>query len=301
MIKKFKTINTIQEWPTWAVIAMVYSLWCIVLINFHSIPWAPLWLTLILGFHGSVQHELLHGHPTSKQTLNDLIAYPPLSLWYPYPIYKRTHLKHHENADLTVPGVDPESYFISQEVWAGMSRAARLVATINMTIAGRLLFAPFWHLLELKRQMFQSIRSGNPQRNTWLLHEFLCFVILFGALSFFDVNIFTYIACSYFAQSSTLLRSFYEHRIAEKPEHRSVVVRSFLPFRLLFLNNNFHALHHKNPGMSWFKLGRGYYSKPEYCDEQNGYFVERGYWQWFSKYTFKPVSNPVHPGFVKSD
>jgi fatty acid desaturase len=301
MIEKRRTINHLHEWPTWVVIAAVYSLWCIVLLNFHSIPWSPLWLTLILGFHGSVQHELLHGHPTSNQSLNDLIAYPPLSLWYPYPIYKKTHLKHHENADLTIPGVDPESYFINQEVWAGMSRTAKLVATVNMTVVGRLLFAPFWHLLGLKKKMFQSIRSRDQQRNTWLLHELFCLVIMLVVVIFFNVNILTYIACSYFAQSSTLLRSFYEHRVVEIPEHRSVIVKSCLPFRLLFLNNNFHAVHHQNPGMSWFKLGGEYYSKSGYYDEQNGHFVERGYWQWLSKYILKPVSNPVHPGLVKSD
>ena len=58
------------EFPTWVIIFSVYFLWWAVLSNFSTIPFAHLFLILILTFHGSVQHEILHGHPTRYQGLN---------------------------------------------------------------------------------------------------------------------------------------------------------------------------------------------------------------------------------------
>ena len=107
-MKKTNTVNSLNEWPTWLAVVFVYSSWLLILVNFNTTPLAPLLLVLVLGFHGSVQHELLHGHPTNLQLANDILAYPPLSLWYPYPVYKNTHLRHHEDVDLTISGVDPE-------------------------------------------------------------------------------------------------------------------------------------------------------------------------------------------------
>jgi len=301
MMDKPNTINALKEFPTWLVIIAVYLLWFLVLLNYHTLPFAGLFLVLILGFHGSVQHELLHGHPTNNQTINDVLAYAPLALWYPYPIYKNTHLKHHENANLTLPGVDPESYFIDKADWQKMSKPSRLIAMVNMTLIGRLLFAPFWHFVNLKKQMIRSVMGADVDRNTWLFHEFLCGLLLLIVYWFFDVNILIYIACSYFAQSCTLLRSYYEHRVEDDPLHRTVIMQASLPLRLFFLNNNYHAVHHQHPDMSWFELSSEYYSKSDYYNEQNGHFIERGYWQWFIKHAFRPVASPAHPGFVKNE
>src|SRR5438309_640002 len=49
----------------------------------------------LLAWHGSLQHETIHGHPTSSRRFNRLLGYPPLSLWLPYPRYRRLHLAHH--------------------------------------------------------------------------------------------------------------------------------------------------------------------------------------------------------------
>ena len=301
-MKNASTINPLNEWPTWLAIIGVYLLWLLILMYFNSSPFAPVLLVFVLGFHGSVQHELLHGHPTKHQVVNDILAYPPLSLWYPYPVYKNTHLRHHKDVDLTIPNIDPESYFISPQVWQEMSQFYKLAAKVNMTLLGRLLFAPFWHFIDLKKQMFRSVsRPSSAIACIWLVHELLCLVLLICVGLIFNVNIVLYFLCAYFAQSLMLLRSFYEHRVEESPGHRSVVVESFLPFKLLFLNNNFHAVHHQNPGMSWFKLSKEYYSNRDYYDQQNNHFVESGYWRWFSKYAFKLVAQPKHPGVLKDE
>ena len=73
---KFIKTDLFTELLTWIAIFSVYFLWWIVLSNFYNIPFAPLFLMVILTFHGSVQHEILHGHPTSHQGFNNLLAFP---------------------------------------------------------------------------------------------------------------------------------------------------------------------------------------------------------------------------------
>lgn len=80
----------------------------------HALPW---WLILPLGgwlvaWHGSLQHEVLHGHPTRWQGLNTVLASAPLVLWLPYPLYYSRHRRHHIIASLTDPLEDPESFYV---------------------------------------------------------------------------------------------------------------------------------------------------------------------------------------------
>jgi fatty acid desaturase len=50
----------------------------------------------------SVQHELLHGHPTRWTSLNKVLGYAPFAVWYPYTLYRDSHLLHHRDEDLVV-------------------------------------------------------------------------------------------------------------------------------------------------------------------------------------------------------
>lgn len=243
--------NILREWPTWVAIFIVYMLWWIVLDNHAIIPFASLFLILILTFHGSVQHELIHGHPTNNQKINDLLASPPIGLWCPYLIYKYSHLTHHNNANLTIPDSDPESYYVSEERWDGLSKWSQKLAIFNMTLFGRLILGPLWYFVFLRRHMFKSLRRSTlSDAFIWISHELLSLTMLLFIWFFFEFNILIYIGCAYFAQSLTLIRSFYEHRVANNPNHRSVIMKASLPMRMLFLNNSYHLVHHENPRMS---------------------------------------------------
>ena len=74
-------------------------------------------------------------------------------------------------------------------------------------------------------------------------------------------------------------------------------MRTSLPMRILFLNNNFHFVHHKNPNMSWHQIPGEYKSNSEKYKQSNGFFLEKSYFTWFKKYLFKPVDKPKHPAF----
>jgi len=290
--------STFIEWPTWATVASVYTLWWIVLDNFEVIPFAPILLVIVLAFHGSVQHELLHGHPTKSQLINDLLAYPPLAIWYPYPVYKDTHLIHHDDVNLTVPGVDPESKYMTEGDWDNLTKWKQQLALFNMTLLGRLTLTPLLHFVKLQKQMFVSLRMPlSPISVVWIIHELLVLSLLLLVGFFFLVNVFEYIVCAYFAQSVILLRSFYEHRAAKEPSHRSIIMNASLPVRLLFLNNNYHIVHHNKPGMSWYRLPTEYKDRTDEYHKMNGNFIESGYNRWFKKYLFRAVCHPKHFGF----
>ena len=99
------------EWPTVLLIITVYVV-IGSLVWFHGIlPW---WIILPIGaycsaLHSSLQHEVLHGHPTGNRLLNEALIFLTPHFWLPYPRYRATHLSHHNDANLTAPRLDPES------------------------------------------------------------------------------------------------------------------------------------------------------------------------------------------------
>ncbi|KGW45022.1 fatty acid desaturase family domain protein [Burkholderia pseudomallei MSHR684] len=71
------------EWPTWLLIFVVYGGWLGVLLGVRAgqLPLAaatPL-LIALCAWHMSLQHELLHGHPTRSARVNMLLGYPARS------------------------------------------------------------------------------------------------------------------------------------------------------------------------------------------------------------------------------
>jgi fatty acid desaturase len=107
------------EWPT---VLLIAGLW----VSFGLITWfhgqIPWWILAPVGaylcaLHGSLQHEALHGHPTRSTFFNELLLFPPITLWIPYRRYKKLHLIHHRNDFLTDPAEDPESYYFDPQAW----------------------------------------------------------------------------------------------------------------------------------------------------------------------------------------
>ena len=117
-------------------------------------------LTLLLTLHSSLCHELIHGHPTGNQTINNLLGYPPLALIFPYTIFRETHLKHHRNEDITYPGVDPESFFCTEKAWMQMGQPRRWMAWVNMTLAGRMLMGPGTCICLLAKSAVTDLRDS---------------------------------------------------------------------------------------------------------------------------------------------
>ena len=291
-------INKTQfEIPTWSLIGGVYGSWVLLVLFYSSL--APLlWLilmSLVLALFGSLCHELLHGHPSNHQKLNDAIGTPPLSL-YPYFDYKETHLKHHDDAFLTVPGIDPESFFIRSEQWQTMSTLRRMLARFNMTLMGRLLLGPMRTYIGLASLISTEIRGDDPLRKRqWLTYLTSVALLLWLLHSYFHVSLALYVLAAYMGHSLISLRSFYEHQTHVQPEHRTVIVATALPLGFLFLFNNLHVVHHQHPGLAWYLIPAEFERNKSHYLDSNGGFSFSGYTSWF-KYLFKPVASPIFPG-----
>ena len=107
--------------PSWLVALAVYAGWGLITWFYQALPW---WLLLpaggvLLAWHGSLQHEAVHEQLSPRRWINDAIAWPPLSLWLPFAIYRTTHRSHHDFEILTEPWRDPESFYVDQATWHG--------------------------------------------------------------------------------------------------------------------------------------------------------------------------------------
>lgn len=111
------------EWQTVALAVAIYGGFLALTWFWQSLPVAVViglggWL---IAWHGSLQHEVIHGHPTRDQRINDAIGSVPLSLWLPYGIYREGHLVHHRDEHLTDPIEDPSPPILPEppgKAWA---------------------------------------------------------------------------------------------------------------------------------------------------------------------------------------
>lgn len=284
------------ELPTCLLIVATYGVWCLLMVfyaNLHAAFWLML-MVINLALFGSLCHELLHGHPSNSQKLNDAIGAPPLSL-YPYFDYKRTHLKHHTEEDLTKPGIDPESFFILARNWRQMSVWQQKLAWINMTLAGRLLMGPARAYLALILNCRTDIRNRDTHAiRQWLVYVISSALLLCLVVFMFKIPVGMYLLAVYLGHAVIALRSFYEHQTHSCPRHRSVIMPSIKPLSFLYLYNNIHVVHHKYPGLAWYLISGEYQRNQQYYHQSNGGFSYPGYHGWL-KYLFQPVASPVFP------
>lgn len=102
------TFQARSEWPTWLLIACLYGGWALLASQYERWGWPVLaGLVPFASLYMSLQHELIHGHPTRWPRFNAMLGYLPLAVWYPYPLYRDSHLRHHLDEQLTYPGWTP--------------------------------------------------------------------------------------------------------------------------------------------------------------------------------------------------
>lgn len=285
--------------PTWLVALVLYSSWAALIWFSAALPW---WFILPVGgylvaWQLSLQHEAIHAFRGVPSWLRFAVVYPPLGLWFPYPLYRESHTTHHRDINLTVPGVDTESYYVRRADWERMSRFKRALLTINQTVAGRLTIGPLIRLWNLVIRETRRVREGDlshlPQ---WAVHAVavaLLFWFISGVCGFAWWQYCLLVA--YPGLSLTLLRTFTEHRAAEDSQQRTASVESNVIFGLLYLYNNIHVVHHLRPTMPWYDIPRFYRAHREELLKMNGNFVYSGYGELARRFLFTPVFIPVHP------
>jgi fatty acid desaturase len=288
-----------SEWPTWLLIAVIYGGWYAALTHRQQLGQVVSALLLIwfCAWHMSLQHELLHGHPTRWAWFNRLLGYPPLAVWYPYKLYRDSHLRHHVDFHLTMPALDTESFYVSPARWAEMSKPLQAIYRINKTFWGRLLFGAAIAILTTWANAVREPLHGNWKNvPMWLRHIAILGGMLWWIHASFGISPFYYLLIiSYPAQSLTMIRSYYEHRPAADCKQRIVLNEAGWLFRLLFLNNNFHLVHHDFPAIPWYLLPRIYHSRREAYIARSGGFHVHGYLELMRRFGFTLVDAPVHP------
>lgn len=148
-----------SEWPTWAVIVAVYAGWFGVTVNARTLGFAPTvaLLAVLSCWYMSLQHELIHEHPTRWPLVNMLFGLAPLAVWFPYEVYRDSHLRHHDDAHLTEPGRDPETYYVAPEQWANAGAVLRAALAARNTFAGRMLIGPWFSIAASWREAAQAV------------------------------------------------------------------------------------------------------------------------------------------------
>ena len=293
------------EWQTWLLIAAIYSSWLGLVVFYRSLPgWlATLLLIVVTAWFMSLQHELLHGHPTRSKAFNRLLGLFPMSAWYPYDIYRDSHLAHHRDELLTTPGIDPECNYVEPEHYARMARMRRALHWATRTVVGRFVLGPALTICGVWADVFTGPRRrGMVCVRTWAVHLVLLIAMLWWVQDRSGITPLHYLlGIAYPALGLAMLRSFYEHRPATLPAHRIVINDAALPWRLLYLNNNYHSVHHDHPSLAWHRIPAVYRDdRAGYLRRNDGFYLP-GYGHVLWNYAFKPVDSPVHPGFEPSN
>jgi len=300
-----KTLWDQLEMPTWVVIVAVYSAWGALIYAGNDLPWwgfCPLG-AIIIAWHGSVQHEILHGHPTRFLWLNDLLGWAPLGLWMPYHVYRQSHLLHHRVTTLTAPSEDPESFYFLQDSWSRLCVVRRGMLYANNTLLGRVIVGPLIAMIRFALSETRLLVQGDFSRVPgWLFHGALVTGMLYGLERYFGIPAWYYaIGVAYPGISLILIRSFLEHRPSDIPAHRTAVVEGGWFWSLLFLNINFHVPHHDHPGVPWYHLPALYRADREGILERNGGYVFHSYGELVRRYLVTPKDMPLYPGEHPAD
>jgi fatty acid desaturase len=286
------------EWPTIALAALIYGAWGGVTYFHARIP-VPLLVMVgawLIAWHGSLQHEIIHGHPTPWRRLNTILALPPLALWLPFEIYRRCHIVHHVLEHLTDPARDPESRYLA----AGFGRRARLARSVDrlqQSLLGRLILGPLvdaWRFLA--REAVHLARGDLDRLRIWTSHMLMVAAILAWLRFVCHFSLGQYLlGFVYPGLALSLVRSFAEHRAHPDPARRTAIVERAPVLGLLFLYNNLHVAHHFQPDLPWYALPALYRRERERLLAANGGLVYDGYADVFRRYLLRPHDELMHP------
>jgi fatty acid desaturase len=287
------------ELPTLLLIVTVYGGWLAITYAYGHWPLllvAPI-ATLLITLHSSLQHEIVHGHPTRSYSFNRLLAMVPLSLWLPYERYRQTHLAHHNDRRLTDPLDDPESYYWTAEQWTQLSLVSRALLQFQQTLAGRLVIGPYWSIGRFLRFEWHAlVRNQHRARAIWLQHLAWCVPVLLWLTLVCGMPLWIYLLAMVIpAHAIQLIRSFAEHRAQHEPRERVAIVEDSWILGPLFLFNNLHSLHHEAPRIPWYHYNRHYRIARDRLIAENGGLVYHGYFDVARRFLFRSHDELHHP------
>lgn len=286
------------EWPTLGLISLTFLVWggTIAFAETLTLYLAIPILVVALTLHSSLQHEVIHGHPFRNRILGELLIWPGLGLFVPYGRFRDLHLAHHKDSDLTDPYDDPESFYFDESVYHTLPNWVRFVLAINNTLVGRLIIGPLVGTEGyLRTEIWQALQGDIKIWRDWAIH-LASFIPIFWLVSQGTLPIWAYILSAYMAMSVLKLRTYAEHRAHEQSAGRSVIIEDRGIFAFLFLNNNFHAVHHAYPQVPWYDIPALYRSRKGEFLARNRNYLFKNYREVFGKFALRqkePVPHPI--------
>jgi fatty acid desaturase len=284
------------EWPTLAVLCATYAVWVAATLWLaeFSLLLATAVTAVAIAMQGSLQHEVMHGHPFRDRRLNTMLVFPGLSLVIPYLRFRDTHLAHHLDCELTDPFDDPESNFLDGGEWDRLPRWLRRVLTLNNTLAGRILMGPLLGTAMFLRSEWRSAGRDARVLKGWLWHIPMVAPVLFW-IWWAPMQFWAYLIAAYGGLALLRIRTFLEHQAHEQTRARSVIIEDRGPLALLFLNNNLHVVHHMHPRVPWYRLPELFReNRQRYLKMNEGYYF-RSYGEIFRRYLWERKDPVAHP------
>ena len=291
-------VSTRVEFPTLALAVGTYAAWAFATVAAPSLgPAAAICVVaVVIALHSSLQHEAIHGHPFRSQALNEALVFPALGLLLPYGRFRDQHLAHHRDPVLTDPYDDPESNYLDPAVWARVGGPARVVLGANNTLLGRMILGPpigtlaFW-----RAEIGRLRRRETGVARAWILHLAGVAPVALWLAFAAEISVWQYLAACWLGLSLLRIRTFAEHRAHERHGARSVIIEDRGPLSLLFLNNNFHAVHHAHPKLPWYSLPAEYDRRRETFLARNGGYRYASYKELFARHLFRRKDPVPHP------
>lgn len=291
------------EWPTAGLIVLCYSAWLGV--GLWLWPVYPIitlaLLGLLVALQSSLMHEVLHGHPTRSARLNEAFVFLPIGLVWPYRRFRTIHLQHHADERLTDPLDDPESYYRALWQHEELPAAMRWLLGVNNTMVGRFFLGPWLSVTGFVIDDFRQIAKGDRAiRNAWLRHAAGLAVVLPLVAYAFGIPLWLYILGPvWLGQAIISIRTFAEHQWSEHPEGRTIIVERS-PLAWIFLNNNLHFVHHKNPTVAWYRLPTLFRDRRDEWVAMNNGYVFPNYLALISRFAFRAKEPVVHPALRRA-
>lgn len=287
------------EWPTLALIVFAYGGWLTLTWQYAALPgWVVVpCIAILLTLHSSVQHEILHGHPTRWTAVNRVLGIVPLSLWIPYDRFRHLHLVHHINERLTDPLDDPESNYVLPEDWQRRSPMMRRIYEVQLTLAGRMLVGSWWRMGHFMLREAQACLHNEPGvRAAWFTHIVLCVPVVYWVSVVCGIPLWFYVVAMVIPGNAILLiRSYAEHRARSATPERTAIVENSWVLGPLFLFNNLHALHHAEPGLPWYRYNARYRVLRERLVAQNAGLVYQTYFDVARRFLLHMHDQAPHP------
>lgn len=293
-----QTEDPVVEWPTLCVMIATYltlgmaTTWLADI----SLPLAIFVTGIAVAQFSSLQHEVLHGHPFRNRALSEATVFPGVTVYIPYIRFKDTHLAHHHDPILTDPYDDPESNFLDPKIWLSVPKFGQALLKANNTLFGRILLGPAVSIWSFVGGDLRSVLKGDRHiLKAWVLHGVGVAMVFAWLWATGGMPVWAYLIAAYFGFGLLKIRTFLEHRAHDLARARSVVIADQGFFALLFLNNNYHSVHHSQPGLAWYRLPKLFaQNRDHFLARNDGYYFDT-YAQVFRQYFFHAKDTVPHP------